>query len=115
MPIDTLDPHTALIIVDLQEWVRQLKLTSPIEEIFDKGAQLARAFRARGLPVVVVNVEAGAAPLKRKTDQPLSGVSFESNYAEIVPEIAVQPGDIRITKHSWGAFHRTGLDDQLKG
>jgi nicotinamidase-related amidase len=36
------------------------------------------------------------------------------NWAELVPEIGAQPGDLIITKRQWGAFYGTELDLQLR-
>jgi len=33
---------------------------------------------------------------------------------KLVPELDAQPGDIRVTKTTWGAFHGTDLDGQLR-
>jgi len=36
------------------------------------------------------------------------------DWAELAPELDVQPGDLRITKRQWGAFYGTDLDLQLR-
>jgi nicotinamidase-related amidase len=36
------------------------------------------------------------------------------DWADLVPEIGPQPGDLVITKRQWGAFHGTELDLQLR-
>jgi len=59
--VTTLDPKTALIVVDLQKGIVGFPLAHPIQGILDKTGQLARAFRKRDLPVVLVNVS-GMAP-----------------------------------------------------
>ena len=35
-------------------------------------------------------------------------------WAEIVPELGPQPGDLVVTKRQWGAFYGTELDLQLR-
>jgi nicotinamidase-related amidase len=61
MPFTKLDEACALIVIDLQKGVVGLPTVHPANEIIDRSAQLARAFRERGLPVVLVHVT-GAAP-----------------------------------------------------
>ena len=53
MPLTKIDTTPALVIIDLQKGITALK---PMDEVIDNSVQLARAFRARGLPVVLVNV-----------------------------------------------------------
>jgi nicotinamidase-related amidase len=36
------------------------------------------------------------------------------DWAEIVPELGPEPGDLVITKRQWGAFYGTELDLQLR-
>jgi nicotinamidase-related amidase len=60
MPITTLDPNTALIVVDLQKGIVGSPLTHPVGEVVERAGSLAAAFRQHGLPVVLVNVAGGA-------------------------------------------------------
>ena len=110
MPITTLDPVTALVVIDLQKGIAGLPLAHPIGEILAHTQQLARAFRTRGWPVVRVNV-VGRAP--GRTEQPFK-LDPPPDWAELVPELEQQPSDIAISKHTPGAFHGTGLDMQLR-
>jgi nicotinamidase-related amidase len=61
MALTKLDAVAALIVIDLQKGIVGLPTVHPAGEIVGRAAQLARAFRERGLPIVLVNV-AGAAP-----------------------------------------------------
>jgi nicotinamidase-related amidase len=61
MPLSTIDSIAALVVIDMQKGIVALPTAHPASEITDHVAQLTRAFRERGLPVVLVNV-AGAAP-----------------------------------------------------
>jgi nicotinamidase-related amidase len=36
------------------------------------------------------------------------------DWAELVPELGTEPGDLVITKRQWGAFYGTELDLQLR-
>jgi nicotinamidase-related amidase len=47
-------------------------------------------------------------------DAPANFGALPPNWAEFVPEIGPQPGDLIITKHQWGAFYGTELDLQLR-
>ena len=60
MPLSQLDKHPALIVIDLQKGIVRLPLAHPSHEVIGKAALLAKAFRARGFPVVLVNVAGGA-------------------------------------------------------
>jgi nicotinamidase-related amidase len=111
MPLRKLDDTTALIVIDLQKGVVSLPTVHPAGEIIGRAAQLARAFRERGLPVVLVNVT-GAAP--GRTDAGPPKFSFPADWAELVPELEQHPGDLIVTKQRWGAFLGTTLDDYLR-
>ena len=61
MPLTQLDTIAALIVIDLQKGIAGLPTVHPAGEIISRAAQLARAFRQRKLPVVLINVS-GRAP-----------------------------------------------------
>ncbi|TWB25068.1 isochorismatase family protein [Nitrospirillum bahiense] len=111
MALTTLDPNTALIIVDLQKGIVGLPLIHPIDGVIERARALADAFRERGLPVVLVNV-AGGAP--GRTEQPRQTGSRPDGWTDLIPELNQQAADIVATKRSWGAFATTDLDAQLK-
>jgi nicotinamidase-related amidase len=111
MPITTLDPHTALVVIDLQLGLANRPTVHPLPGVVANAAQLARAFRSRGAPVVLVNV-AGGAP--GRTDARLPAMTWPPDWLEIMPELDRQPSDLLITKLTWGAFHGTALDMQLR-
>ena len=112
MPLTMLDPNIALIIVDLQKGIVGLPLVHPIDEILRCNRTLADAFRARGLPVVLVNVTGGA---PGRTEQPrLNLDALPADFADLVPELGRQPNDIVVTKRTWGAFASTDLGKQLE-
>ena len=67
MAVTTLDPRTALIIIDLQKGIVGFPTVHPVGEVIKHAAELAGAFRRKGLPVVLVNVDAGA---PGRTEQP---------------------------------------------
>ncbi len=111
MALTTLDPNTALIIVDLQNGIVSLPLIHPIGDVIERASALADAFRARGLPVVLVNV-AGGAP--GRTEQPPQSGPRPDGWTDLIPQLNRQPGDIVVTKRSWGAFATTDLDARLR-
>jgi nicotinamidase-related amidase len=110
MALTTLDSRTALIIVDLQKGIVAFPLPG-MAEVVERGATLAKAFRAHGLPVVLVNVTGGA---PGRTEHRFSG-TFPDDFADLIPELDHQPHDHLVTKRTWGAFTNTDLDAWLKG
>ncbi|WP_242181674.1 isochorismatase family protein [Sphingomonas sp. CARO-RG-8B-R24-01] len=111
MALTALDPKTALIIVDLQKGIVGGPLAHPIAGVIARSRALADAFRARGLPVVLVTVT-GAAP--GRTEQPRRDMAaWPADFAALVPELGQQPDGILVTKQSWGAFATTDLATRL--
>ncbi len=111
MAITTLDPQTALVVIDLQKGIVALPTVHPVDGVIEHAAALAAAFRRRGLPVVLVNV-AGGAP--GRTEQPRPRVDAADNWTELVLALDRQPSDHLVTKQTWGAFTNTGLEAYLK-
>jgi nicotinamidase-related amidase len=112
MPLTQLDATAALIVIDLQKGIVGLPTAHPGSGIASRSAQLANAFRERGLPVVLVNVTAAAPGRTDAGPRDLS--SFPSDWAELVPELEQQPSDYRISKQRVGAFIGTSLDEILR-
>jgi nicotinamidase-related amidase len=111
MPLTQLDSTPALIVIDLQKGVLGIPAAHPIGDVVARTARLARAFRERGWPVVLVNVS-DLAP--GRTDAGRPKFSFPPDWTELVPELDRQPGDVIVTKQRWGAFIGTLLDDELR-
>ena len=111
-----LDPKsTALVLIDLQNGVLGRKL-APVsaEDLLERGKALARRFRAAGAPVVLVNVKPPLDGPERQVDEPSALPKvLPAGFADLAPGLAA-PGDILITKSTWGAFFRTDLDAELK-
>jgi nicotinamidase-related amidase len=112
MAVTTLDPNTALIVIDLQNGVLGIPTAHPVEQIVSRASTLADAFRAHGLPVVLVTV--AGAPAGR-TERPRGGAGAQRapGWADLAPDLNQQPDDHTVTKRTWGAFHDTGLDQHL--
>jgi nicotinamidase-related amidase len=106
MPVTVLDPRAALVVIDLQKGVLGMAVAHPAGEIVERSAALARAFRARGLPVVWVTVS-GRAPgrtaLQRQFARP-------AGWDELADELGAEAGDFRVTKLQVGAFYGTPLE-----
>jgi nicotinamidase-related amidase len=111
MPLTKIDDACALIVIDLQKGIAGMPTVHPAGEIIERSARLARAFRDRNFPVVLVNVD-GLPP--GRTDAGFPKFSFPPDWTDLVPELDRQPGDYAITKRSWGAFHGTNLNDWLR-
>jgi nicotinamidase-related amidase len=111
MPLTHLDPNAALVVVDLQKGIVGLPTVDPIAGILQNAAALARGFRERQLPVVLVNV-AGRAP--GRTDAGPFKFTFPPDWTDLAPELDRQPTDHLITKHRVGAFLGTDLDAYLR-
>jgi nicotinamidase-related amidase len=113
MALTTLDPNTALIVIDLQKGIAGYPFIHPIGEVVDQSHALLDTFRKRGLPVVLVNV-AGRAPGRTEQGPRASGLLTEG-WTDFLPELDQQPNDIVVTKRTWGVFASTDIEDRLKG
>ena len=112
MALTTLDPNTALIVIDLQNGIVALPTAHSTGEVVQKSRVLLDAFRAHQLPVVLVNV-AGVAPGRH--EQPRHSGAFPDGWTDLVAELNQQPQDHLVTKRTWGAFTGTDLEQYLKG
>ena len=115
-----LDPKsTALVLIDLQKGILGNALVpTTAEELLARGQALAERFRAARALVVLVNVgfsADGGDMLRPRVDEPppMPKGGFPEGWAEFPPGLQ-QPGDLKITKRQWGAFHGTELDLQLR-
>jgi nicotinamidase-related amidase len=109
MAATTLDPTTALIMIDLQKGITAFAADHGMDEVLANSEKLAGAFRERGLPVVHVNVTGGA-PGRTSLSRPAR--ELPADWAELV--LPVEDGDVTVTKQTWGAFLGTGLDAALR-
>ena len=110
MPFTTVDPRTALVVIDLQKGIAALPPPEAARSAIANAARLIQLFREKRRPVVLINV-VGAAPgraeRKRGGDRP-------ADWAELLPDLGYAPDDIRLSKKTWGAFTGTGLDARLR-
>jgi nicotinamidase-related amidase len=113
--LSTIDPNTALIVVDLQKGVAALPAVHPITDVAANARRLADAFRACGLPVVLVRAT-GRAPGRTERSFGRAGAAPRpADSADLLPELNQQDTDHEVAKQTWGAFMNTGLDEYLKG
>ncbi len=111
MALTTLDPKTALIVIDLQKGIVSLPTAHSTADVVTHASALASAFRRHSLPVVLVNV-AGVAP--GRSERAPSTQDLPPDWTELVPELDRQSSDHIVTKRTWGAFTDTDLDAHLK-
>lgn len=109
MPLTTLDPRTALVVVDLQAGIVGMPglAPHPAGAVVARSAELATAFRRHGLPVVLVNVAGG--PGGRTDQGGGTPMTLPPESLAFAPELDQQPGDKVVTKRTRGAFHATDL------
>jgi nicotinamidase-related amidase len=111
MALTTLDQTTALIVIDLQKGIVALPPADVASAVIGHARTLLDAFRARDLPVVLVNVDRGA---PGRTERAFSIRDMPPDWTDLIPELGQRDSDIIVTKRSWGAFATTDLDAQLK-
>ena len=110
---------TALVAIDLQRGIVSMPAAPrSAPEVVQRAAQLAKALRTAGGTVVFVHVtpsQDGRDGLKPLTDAiQAASRALPPDWADLVPELGIQPTDIVITKRQWGAFYGTELDLQLR-
>jgi nicotinamidase-related amidase len=110
MPLTQLDDKPALVVIDLQKGIVSQPMVPPAGEIIGRAVRLIAAFRARQLPVILVNV-AGRAPGRTENT---AAFAPPADWHVLIPELGVQPSDILVTKLNVGAFYGTGLDRELR-
>lgn len=109
--ISQIDQVAALVVIDMQKGIVAMPTLALAPEITGRVAQLARAFREHGLPVVLVNV-AGRAP--GRTDAGSRFLPPAADWTELIPELDRQPSDYTVTKLQVGAFYGTALEQILR-
>lgn len=114
--ISIIDKNTALVLIDLQKGVVQLPVAHAIDKVLENSAKLVATFRTAKLPVVIVNVNPINSPAfkTRNERKQTGGAAPAADFLDIVPEIKVEEGDIRITKTTWDAFYNTALHEELQ-
>ncbi|MGX9884288.1 isochorismatase family protein [Streptomyces sp. NPDC002276] len=143
MPLTTIDPTAALVVIDLQKGIVSALADTARQaaaSTVGRAAHLATEFRRHGLPVVLVNVtgrapgrtdtgrsassrdtgrsvngpDTGRSANNTDTGRPANSPAPSAGWAELVDELDVRPTDHLVTKRRRSAFHDTGLDTLLR-
>lgn len=118
MPLTTIDAKAGLVLVDLQNGFRH-RPTGPhsADAVVTRAVELAEAFRARDLPVVltrfVMAPDGANAPGRTDLSGRSAGAIPEAMLA-FVGELDEHAGDIVVTKRGWDSFYGTDLDLHLR-
>jgi nicotinamidase-related amidase len=109
---------TALVLLDVQNFIVGLP-TVPLDgrAVLANAVRLAEACRRKGILTILVRVDSGhdnALLLKPLADMSMPKFDLPPGSHDFAPEIGPKPGDVVVTKHSWGAFHETDLDTHLR-
>ncbi|MDG6915200.1 MAG: isochorismatase family protein [Nitrososphaerota archaeon] len=108
---------TALVVIDLQKGIAARE-SKPYDSktVVSNSAKLARAFRENGMPVFLVHVENSRGTTLNVVADTTWAMRGEppKDWAEIVPELGPEPGDVLVTKRQWGAFYGTDLDLRMR-
>ena len=113
MALTTIDPTSALVVIDLQKGLISAHTDDPVTAVVQQATHLATEFRRHRLPVILVNVT-GRAPGRTEAGWSGSAAALPSGWADLIDELDVQPTDHLITKRRRSAFHDTGLDTLLR-
>jgi nicotinamidase-related amidase len=112
MTISMLDAKPALLVVDLQKGIVGMPTAHPMADVVNNAVKLTNAFRSHDLPVVLINVDAGASG---RAEQSPRVREFPAGWTDFIPELDRQPSDHIVTKRTWGAFTNTDLEKYLRG
>jgi nicotinamidase-related amidase len=118
MPVTTLDPHTALVVIDMQKGILGMPTIHPSASVLAGVVRLVDGFRAMNRPVVLVHVGwsvSRADAIKSRTQTKSSAHDLPPDFFEYADELRANPErDILVHKRQWGAFYGTDLDLQLR-
>jgi nicotinamidase-related amidase len=118
MPITTVDPTSALVVIDMQKGILAMPTVHPTAAILANVVRLVDAFRENQRPVVLVRVgwsPSGADALKSRTQSAAVAAKPTTDFFEYADELyADAQRDVLVHKRQWGAFYGTDLDLQLR-
>ncbi|HEX6533274.1 MAG TPA: hydrolase [Gemmatimonadaceae bacterium] len=114
----SIDPTTtALVLIDLQRGiVSGDTVPHAAANVVKNAAALARRFRERGALVILVRVDPGPDGKlmpRPAADAPRPSRVISPDFAELVPELGPEPGDVVVTKHQPNALYATDLEVHL--
>jgi nicotinamidase-related amidase len=111
------DMTIALMIIDMQNDALDALSPAIVERLIERQNHLARAFRARGLPVILVRGEFKADLSDAFLEMRRKGLSVSiegTPGAALHPDLARSADDIEIVKKRYSTFFRTNLDEVLE-
>jgi len=111
MTLETLDPRTALLVIDLQKLTLGNPTVHPVADIVSRSAALAAAFRAADRTVVLAAVAGSPAG---RNDYGGGGRDYPAELTELAPELEPHASDIVVKRSTWSAFAGTELRATLQ-
>ncbi|WP_327000766.1 isochorismatase family protein [Dactylosporangium sp. NBC_01737] len=121
-PVVPWRPHpdrAALLVHDMQRYFLRPFAAgqSPLTELVANVVQLVVAARAAGVPVLFTAQPGGMSREDRGLVHDFWGPGMGTDEADrgIIEEIAPEPGDTVLTKWRYSAFHRSDLQERLRG
>jgi len=119
MTVTAIDSVSALIVVDLQNGAKSNPFVHPIADVAGRAAALAAAYRAAGLPVVLMTYVGGASGRSDMArNRAASGAVTPApaeGWDQLLDVLDEQPSDHAIARSTWGSFYGTDLQDHLAG
>ena len=113
MALTQMDATCALILIDLQQGIVSMPTAHPMGPIIGRASDLARAFRERHLPVVLVNVNERA-PGRTEAIGGGPRAALPAGFDTLIPELGQHSEDLHVSKKRPGAFIGTSLDTLLR-
>lgn len=111
--ITPLDPHSALVVVDLQRSIQGAPTPLPIDRLVANARTMMDAFRAHAMPVILVR--SSAQPPGRIQQVHVAKAPADPRRSELLDGLGQQASDHVIEKMGWSAFTRTDLAAFLAG
>ena len=111
MAVTTLDPKTALVVIDLQKGIVAYPTVHPIAEVVKRAARWPMRSAAAACRSC-----SSTLPAERRAERNGRATAnrFPPDGPTSSPRSTGSPSDIVVTKRTWGAFASTDLEDQLK-
>lgn len=117
MPVTTIDPKAALVVIDMQKGIVGRQTVHPVAAVTENVVKLVNTFRGKNLPIALVRVGWSADygdAVKTRNETPWSG-ELPKDFFDYIDELNADASrDILIQKRQWGAFYGTDLDLQLR-
>ncbi|MFD8500556.1 isochorismatase family protein [Amycolatopsis sp. NPDC059657] len=112
-----IDPDRAVLLVhDMQRYFLRPIPAPTSEELVRNATTVHQRCRAAGIPVAYTAQPGGMSEVDRGLLKEFWGRGMRVDPAdrEIVKSLAPEPGDWRLTKWRYSAFHRTDLLDRMR-